>query len=201
MNEVQARAAKNERTLVTTLTKRMAEDLTDYMTQKGVRVRYLHSEIETIERTEIIRKLRLGEFDCLVGINLLREGLDIPEVSLVGDTGRGQGGLPAERDLAHTDHGRAARNVDGTVILYCERRPRRSTTQLRKPTGAARCRRSSTGSTESRQRRFKACLRLAARAGLRKRRRRTFRATSCARLQSTSRLRCSALLRTLTSSG
>lgn len=121
MAEVQTKAAKGERTLVTTLTKRMAEDLTDYLTQKGVKVRYLHSEIETIERTEIIRRLRLGEFDCLVGINLLREGLDIPEVSLVAilDADK-EGFLRNETSLVQTI-GRAARNVNGTVILYCEK--------------------------------------------------------------------------------
>ena len=121
MDEVRLRAGKNERTLVTTLTKRMAEDLTDYMTQRGVRVRYLHSEIETLQRTEIIRKLRLGEFDCLVGINLLREGLDIPEVSLVAilDADK-EGFLRNETALIQT-MGRAARNVDGTVILYCDK--------------------------------------------------------------------------------
>jgi excinuclease ABC subunit B len=121
MKEVQQRAERKERTLVTTLTKRMAEDLTDYLAQKGVRVRYLHSEIETLERTEIIRKLRLGEFDCLVGINLLREGLDIPEVSLVAilDADK-EGFLRNETSLIQT-MGRAARNVAGTVILYCER--------------------------------------------------------------------------------
>ena len=121
MKEVQLRAAKGERTLVTTLTKRMAEDLTDYMTQHGVRVRYLHSEIETIQRTEIIRRLRLGEFDCLVGINLLREGLDIPEVSLVAilDADK-EGFLRNETSLIQT-MGRASRNLYGTVILYCEK--------------------------------------------------------------------------------
>jgi excinuclease ABC subunit B len=122
MGEVQARAAKGERTLVTTLTKRMSEDLTDYLTQKGVKVRYLHSEIETIQRTDIIRKLRLGEFDCLVGINLLREGLDIPEVSLVAilDADK-EGFLRNETSLVQTI-GRAARNVNGTVILYCDKK-------------------------------------------------------------------------------
>ncbi len=122
MNEVQLRASKGERTLVTTLTKRMAEDLTDYMTQHGVRVRYLHSEIETFQRTEIIRKLRLGEFDCLVGINLLREGLDIPEVSLVAilDADK-EGFLRNETSLIQT-MGRGSRNVNGKVILYCEKR-------------------------------------------------------------------------------
>ena len=122
IREVQSRAAKGERTLVTTLTKRMAEDLTDFMTQRGVRVRYLHSEIETFQRTEIIRKLRLGEFDCLVGINLLREGLDLPEVSLVAilDADK-EGFLRNETSLIQT-MGRASRNVDGAVILYCDRR-------------------------------------------------------------------------------
>jgi len=122
IREVQARAAKGERTLVTTLTKRMSEDLTDYMTQHGVKVRYLHSEIETIQRTEIIRRLRLGEFDCLVGINLLREGLDIPEVSLVAilDADK-EGFLRNETSLIQT-MGRASRNVDGAVILYCDKR-------------------------------------------------------------------------------
>jgi len=122
MREVQSRAEKKERTLVTTLTKRMAEDLTDYLTQKGVKVRYLHSEVETIQRTEIIRKLRLGEFDCLVGINLLREGLDIPEVSLVAvlDADK-EGFLRNETSLIQT-MGRAARNSNGTVILYCDKR-------------------------------------------------------------------------------
>ncbi|VVC00336.1 UvrABC system protein B [uncultured archaeon] len=121
IKEVQARAAKGERTLVTTLTKRMSEDLTDYLTQHGVKVRYLHSEIETLQRTEIIRKLRLGEFDCLVGINLLREGLDIPEVSLVAilDADK-EGFLRNETSLIQT-MGRASRNVDGTVILYCDK--------------------------------------------------------------------------------
>ncbi|MFA6328585.1 MAG: excinuclease ABC subunit UvrB [Candidatus Micrarchaeia archaeon] len=121
MREIQARAAKNERTLVTTLTKRMSEDLTDYLVQKGVKVRYLHSEVETIQRTEIIRKLRLGEFDCLVGINLLREGLDLPEVSLVAilDADK-EGFLRNETSLIQT-MGRAARNAGGTVILYCDK--------------------------------------------------------------------------------
>ena len=90
--------------LVTTLTKRMAEDLTEYYSELGVRVRYLHSDIDTLERIEILRDLRLGEFDVLVGINLLREGLDLPEVSLVGDPRRRQGRLPARRALADPDH-------------------------------------------------------------------------------------------------
>jgi len=121
LEQVRQRAAKGERTLVTTLTKRMAEDLTDYMKRMGVRVRYLHSEIVTIERTKIIRDLRLGEFDVLVGINLLREGLDLPEVSLVAilDADK-EGFLRSERSLIQTA-GRAARNKGGEVILYADK--------------------------------------------------------------------------------
>ncbi|MFA5106029.1 MAG: excinuclease ABC subunit UvrB [Candidatus Micrarchaeia archaeon] len=116
--EVKKRAEKGERSLVTTLTKRMAEDLSEYMSAQGVKVRYLHSEIENLQRTELIRQLRLGQFDCLVGINLLREGLDIPEVSLVGilDADK-EGFLRNDTSLIQT-MGRAARNVNGTVILY-----------------------------------------------------------------------------------
>ena len=116
--EIRLRAQRNERVLVTTLTKRMAEDLTEYLTDLGVRVRYLHSDINTIQRVEIIRDLRLGRFDVLVGINLLREGLDIPEVSLVSilDADK-EGFLRSERSLIQTC-GRAARNVAGEVILY-----------------------------------------------------------------------------------
>ena len=116
--EIRRRAKRNERVLVTTLTKRMAEDLTEYLTDLGVRVRYLHSDIKTLERVEIIRDLRLGRFDVLVGINLLREGLDIPEVSLVSilDADK-EGFLRSERSLIQTC-GRAARNVAGEVILY-----------------------------------------------------------------------------------
>lgn len=121
MSEVSLRAAQNERVLVTTLTKRMAEDLTDYFSEHGIRVRYLHSDIDTVERVEIIRDLRLGKFDVLVGINLLREGLDIPEVSLVGilDADK-EGFLRSERSLIQT-MGRAARHVNGTVILYADK--------------------------------------------------------------------------------
>lgn len=121
MSEVTIRTAKAERTLVTTLTKRMAEDLTDYFSDHGIRVRYLHSDIDTVERVEIIRDLRLGKFDVLVGINLLREGLDIPEVSLVGilDADK-EGFLRSERSLIQT-MGRAARHINGTVILYADR--------------------------------------------------------------------------------
>jgi excinuclease ABC subunit B len=121
MSEVSVRTTKGERTLVTTLTKRMAEDLTDYFSDHGIRVRYLHSDIDTVERVEIIRDLRLGKFDVLVGINLLREGLDIPEVSLVGilDADK-EGFLRSERSLIQT-MGRAARHINGTAILYADR--------------------------------------------------------------------------------
>ncbi len=121
LSEINLRAACDERVLITTMTKRMAEDLTDYLGEHGVRVRYLHSDIETVERTEIIRDLRLGEFDVLVGINLLREGLDLPEVSLVAilDADK-EGFLRSERSLIQTS-GRAARNVNGRVIMYAER--------------------------------------------------------------------------------
>jgi len=118
MSEISERAKRNERVLITTLTKRMAEDLTDYLLEHDIRVRYLHSDIDTVERVEIIRDLRLGEFDALVGINLLREGLDMPEVSLVAilDADK-EGFLRSERSLIQTI-GRAARNVKGEAILY-----------------------------------------------------------------------------------
>ncbi len=121
LSEIRIRAAKDERVLVTTLTKRMAEDLTEYLTEHDVRVRYLHSDIDTVERVEIIRDLRLGEFDVLVGINLLREGLDMPEVSLVAilDADK-EGFLRSERSLIQTI-GRAARNINGKAILYGDR--------------------------------------------------------------------------------
>ena len=120
LEEIRKRAEKNERVLVTTLTKRMAEDLTEYYQDLHVRVRYLHSDIETLERVEIIRELRKGSFDVLVGINLLREGLDLPEVSLVGilDADK-EGFLRSERSLIQTI-GRAARHINGTVILYAD---------------------------------------------------------------------------------
>ncbi len=121
LSEIRLREKKNERVLVTTLTKRMAEDLTDYLQQHGVRVRYLHSEIDAIERVEIIRGLRLGEFDVLVGINLLREGLDLPEVSLVAVLDADQEGfLRSDRSLIQTV-GRAARHLNGRAILYADR--------------------------------------------------------------------------------
>ncbi|AMR77464.1 excinuclease ABC subunit UvrB [Cupriavidus nantongensis] len=121
LSEIHVRVEAGERVLVTTLTKRMAEQLTEFLTENGVKVRYLHSDIDTVERVEIIRDLRLGTFDVLVGINLLREGLDIPEVSLVAilDADK-EGFLRAERSLIQTI-GRAARNVNGTAILYADR--------------------------------------------------------------------------------
>jgi excinuclease ABC subunit B len=121
LNEIRIREARHERVLVTTLTKRMSEDLTDYLQQAGVRVRYLHSDIDAIERMEILRGLRLGDFDVLVGINLLREGLDLPEVSLVAILDADQEGfLRSDRSLVQTI-GRAARHVNGRAIMYADR--------------------------------------------------------------------------------
>jgi len=121
IEEIRKRAENDQRVLVTTLTKKMAEDLTDYLVEMGIRVRYLHSEVDTLQRIEILRDLRLGEFDVLVGINLLREGLDLPEVSLVAilDADK-EGFLRSETSLIQTI-GRAARNVDGTVLMYADR--------------------------------------------------------------------------------
>ena len=121
MNEIRGRVERNERTLVTTLTKKMSEDLTDYLLEMGFKVRYLHSEIDTLERIQIIRELRLGEYDVLVGVNLLREGLDLPEVSLVAilDADK-EGFLRGETSLIQTI-GRAARNVGGKVLMYADK--------------------------------------------------------------------------------
>jgi len=121
MGEIRARVDRNERVLVTTLTKKMSEDLTDYLLEMGFKVRYLHSEIDTLERIQIIRELRLGEYDVLVGVNLLREGLDLPEVSLVAilDADK-EGFLRGETSLIQTI-GRAARNVDGKVLMYADK--------------------------------------------------------------------------------
>ena len=121
LGEIRERVKAGERILVTTLTKRMAEDLTQYYQELGVRVRYLHSDIETLERVEILRDLRRGEFDVLVGINLLREGLDLPEVSLVAilDADK-EGFLRSAGSLIQTS-GRAARNVNGRVIMYADK--------------------------------------------------------------------------------
>ena len=120
IKEVTARAKRNERTLVTTLTKRMAEDLAEYLSKKEIRVRYLHSEIEGLQRTELIRQLRLGEFDVLVGINLLREGLDIPEVSLVAILDADKEGFLRNNTSLVQTFGRAARNSEGKVIMYAD---------------------------------------------------------------------------------
>jgi excinuclease ABC subunit B len=144
---------RGDRVLVTTLTKKMAEDLTDYLLELGVRVRYLHSEVDTLQRIEILRDLRLGEFDVLVGINLLREGLDLPEVSLVAilDADK-EGFLRSETSLIQMI-GRAARNVDGQVIMYADVVTRRCNGPSRRPTGAVASRglqRSSTASTRRR---------------------------------------------------
>lgn len=120
MQQISLTTKKNQRTLVTTLTKRMAEDLADYLSKNGIRVRYLHSEIQNLERTELIRQLRLGEFDVLVGINLLREGLDIPEVSLVAIMDADKEGFLRNYTSLIQTFGRAARNVDGSVIMYTD---------------------------------------------------------------------------------
>jgi excinuclease ABC subunit B len=121
MNEIRRRTDREERVLVTTLTKKMSEDLTDYLLEMGFKVRYLHSEVDTLERIQIIRDLRLGEYDVLVGVNLLREGLDLPEVSLVAilDADK-EGFLRGETSLIQTI-GRAARNVEGTVLMYADK--------------------------------------------------------------------------------
>jgi len=121
LSEIKLRAEQDERVLITTLTKRMSEDLTEYLHEHGVKVRYLHSDVETVERVEIIRDLRLGKFDVLVGINLLREGLDMPEVSLVAilDADK-EGFLRSDNSLIQT-MGRAARHVNGKAILYADR--------------------------------------------------------------------------------
>ena len=121
LGEVRIRVERNERVLVTTLTKKLSEDLTKYFTEKKIKVKYLHSDIDTLERIEILRDLRLGTFDVLVGINLLREGLDLPEVSMVAilDADK-EGFLRSERSLIQTI-GRAARNENGYVILYADR--------------------------------------------------------------------------------
>ncbi len=120
IHEIRLRTERNERVLVTTLTKKMAEDLTDYLLEQGIRVRYLHSEVDTLRRVELLRELRLGEYDVLVGINLLREGLDLPEVSLVSilDADK-EGFLRSGTSLIQTI-GRAARNVSGQVHMYAD---------------------------------------------------------------------------------
>ncbi|MFL6133455.1 MAG: helicase-related protein, partial [Nocardioidaceae bacterium] len=121
IHEIRVRADRDERVLVTTLTKKMSEDLTDYLLEAGIRTRYLHSEVDTLRRIELLRELRLGEYDVLVGINLLREGLDLPEVSLVSilDADK-EGFLRSDKSLIQTI-GRAARNVSGQVIMYADK--------------------------------------------------------------------------------
>jgi excinuclease UvrABC helicase subunit UvrB len=153
MNEVRKVVDREERVLVTTLTKKMSEDLTDYLLEMGFKVRYLHSEIDTLERIQIIRDLRLGEYDVLVGVNLLREGLDLPEVSLVAilDADK-EGFLRGETSLIQTI-GRAARNVDGRVIMYADKRTARWTRRWARRTAAARSSSPTTPSTASRRRR------------------------------------------------
>jgi excinuclease ABC subunit B len=118
MNEIRRRADANERVLVTTLTKKMAEDLTDYLLESGIRARYLHSDIKTLERIQIIRELRLGEYDALIGVNLLREGLDLPEVSLVAVLDADKEGFLRGKTALVQTIGRAARNIGGKVLLY-----------------------------------------------------------------------------------
>jgi excinuclease ABC subunit B len=120
IHEISIRAAKNQRTLVTTLTKRMAEDLAEFLAKNHVKVRYMHSEIDGLQRTELIRQLRLGEFDVLVGINLLREGLDIPEVSLVAILDADKEGFLRNSTSLIQTFGRAARNIDGMIIMYAD---------------------------------------------------------------------------------
>ena len=121
LNEIRNREEKSERVLVTTLTKKMAEDLTDYLLESGVKARYLHSEIDTLERIQIVRDLRLGEFDVLVGVNLLREGLDLPEVSLVAILDADKEGFLRGRTSLIQTIGRAARNVNGKVLMYADK--------------------------------------------------------------------------------
>ena len=150
VHEIRTRAERNERVLVTTLTKKMSEDLTDYLLELGIRVRYLHSEVDTLRRVELLRELRMGEFDVLVGINLLREGLDLPEVSLVSILDADKEGLPAQRHVADPDHRprRPQRLGPGAhVRRHASPRPwpRRST----RPTAAARSRSPTTPSTAS----------------------------------------------------
>jgi excinuclease ABC subunit B len=121
LGEIRRREEAGERVLVTTLTKKMSEDLTDYLLESGVKTRYLHSEVDTLERIQIIRELRLGEYDVLVGVNLLREGLDLPEVSLVAVLDADKEGFLRGKTALVQTIGRAARNVNGTVILYADK--------------------------------------------------------------------------------
>ena len=153
MNEVKQRVERDERTLITTLTKKMSEDLTDYLLEMGFKVRYLHSEVDTLERIQIIRELRLGEFDVLVGVNLLREGLDLPEVTLVAilDADK-EGFLRGATSLIQTI-GRAARNVEGRVLMYADKQSAAMKPRSKRPTAAVRSRSPTTSSTASPRRR------------------------------------------------
>jgi excinuclease ABC subunit B len=121
IQEIRRQVKRKQRTLVTTLTKRMSEDLADFLTKKNVRVRYIHSEIKGLDRTELLRQLRIGEFDVLVGVNLLREGLDLPEVSLVAILDADKEGFLRNTTSLVQTFGRAARNIDGRVVLYAEK--------------------------------------------------------------------------------
>ena len=166
--ECRAVTAQGGRVLVTTLTKRMAEDLTEYLTEHGVKVRYLHSDIDTLERIDIIRDLRLGVIDVLVGINLLREGLDIPECALVAilDADK-EGFLRSETSLIQTI-GRAARNVDGRVILYADNMTNSLRRALRRrnaaaPSSAPGTRRTASRRNRSRSRSARCCNRCSSR--------------------------------------
>ena len=156
LEEIKKRADRKERTLVTVLTKRLAEDLTGYFRDSGLRCKWLHSELDAIERVQILRELREGAFDVLVGVNLLREGLDLPEVSLVAilDADK-EGFLRSERSLIQTI-GRAARHVNAEVILYADKMTDSMQKAIKKPIVGASCRRRTTRSTTSRQR---ACVR------------------------------------------
>jgi excinuclease ABC subunit B len=121
LNEIRRREEAGERTLVTTLTKKMAEDLTDYLLESGVKARYLHSEVDTLDRIQIIRELRLGEYDVLVGVNLLREGLDLPEVSLIAILDADKEGFLRGKTALIQTIGRAARNINGKVLMYADK--------------------------------------------------------------------------------
>ena len=151
MHEIRLRTERDERVLVTTLTKKMAEDLTDYLLENGIRVRYLHSEVDTLRRVELLQELRKGDYDVLVGINLLREGLDLPEVSLVAilDADK-EGFLRSGRSLIQTI-GRAARNVSGEVHMYADKMTPSMATRSTRPTGGGPSRSRTTRPTASRR--------------------------------------------------
>ena len=172
LNEIRRREQAGERTLVTTLTKKMAEDLTDYLLESGVKARYLHSEIDTLDRIQLIRELRLGDFDVLVGVNLLREGLDLPEVSLVAILDADKEGFLRGKTALIQTIGRAARNTNGKVLMYADKhteaikgaldetnRRRRSSSPTTRSTGSrrSRSRRASPTSPSSSRSRRRRC--------------------------------------------